>query len=92
MEKDMDYGCMNIRGSESYLVELPTLDDREKRAQQFKRALRALNLKPYSHPSQLMSKVSATSPPKDASHKESKKDEKTVKINKTHGEMMQESF
>lgn len=63
MAEGMDF--VAIDGCESYLVDVPTLEDKASRDARFKRALRILKLKPYVHPSQLNTRVSAASAPKD---------------------------
>lgn len=77
-----------IDGSESYLVDVPTLDDKASRDARFNRALRVLKLKPYVHPSQLNIKVSANSSPKDISSTEPEQGvDKTVETT-TQGEIV----
>lgn len=68
MEDDMP--TIDIHGSASCLVELPTSQEKEKRTAQFKRAMRTLRLKPYVHPSQLTPKPSAASSVKESPEKE----------------------
>lgn len=80
----------DVNGVESCIVELPTPQDKERRAARFKRALRALHLKPFVHPSQLKTKTSATSSAKDAPQASSNVDEKKSEDNNTEGKSTQD--
>ena len=56
---EADVGDASLSGAQSYLVKMPTAKDKDKRATQFRFALRQLRLKPYAHLSQLDQTVSA---------------------------------
>lgn len=79
----------NVYGVESCFFELPILQEKERRAARFKRALRALHLQPFVHSSQLKTKMSATSSAKGPSQAELKTDEKKSVSDKMEGKFMQ---
>lgn len=87
-EMEDEMGIIDIRGSESYFVTLPTLEDKEARAERFKRALSALKLKPYVHPSQLNKKVSATGSAKEQSETKSVEGDEKAAEYKAKGKLM----
>lgn len=86
-EMEGEGGFLDIRGSQSYFVEPPTVHDRDKIVKQFQRALRVLKLKPYVHLSQLKAKVSATVLPEDASQNGSEGDGAEEESQKVKGEL-----
>lgn len=83
-----EVSVIDIQGSESWLVELSTLQDKKARAKRFNDALRALRLKPYVHPSQLNEKVSATSSSHDAMQVKSEKVDEEQDKSKAKGELI----
>lgn len=78
---------IDIESSESCLIQLPTIADKEKCSAQFKRALRTLRLKPYVHPSQLTTKSLSTSAIKKAPPTGPEKDNEDVAEAEAKGEV-----
>lgn len=57
------YGRGSLEAVQSCFVEIPTADEQAKRKRQFSKAMSALGLKPYVHPSQLQRTISTSGDP-----------------------------